>query len=314
MRSVRDLATISAVWAALVVLLAACGEPLPPKAVPAAGTQAAPSTEAASSTQASPDSQAPGVSTVTQSDGSICTSIQQTAPPNSGEAVATASCVCSYDMFSLQDAPVCYPRSALRSWTQPGGGVAGSRLDQIPIGDLSFNPLLPAGLKIHAVSTSDFGVSATDPSLGRIIISEVQDESLIGGGLREQTAVVKGYSGTVTDRRAGGIGDIGDRIAATRAWDRVGRCDRRQCRHLSCSSRRGRCARAITLRSAGPPLRIGRTPCGRLGRCGRLEREHLTPRGSRACFGVCDLRRGDLADRTSTSRVGRNGRDSRGAS
>ena len=198
MRSVRDLATISAVWVALVALLAACGEPLPPKAVPAAGTQAAPST------QASPDSQAPAVSTVTQSDGSICTSIQQTGPSNSGEAVATASCVCSYDMFSLQDAPVCYPRSALRSWTQPGGGVAGSRLDQIPISDLSFNPLLPAGLEIHAVSTSDFGVSATDPSLGRIIISEVQDESLIGGGLREQTAVVKGYSGTVTDRLTDG--------------------------------------------------------------------------------------------------------------
>ena len=201
MRSVRDLATISAVWAALVVLLAACGEPLPPKAVPATGTQAAPSTRARPpSAQTSPDSQAPAVSAVTQSDGSICTSIQQTAPPNSAEAVVTASCVCSYDLFSLHDAPVCYPRSALRSWTQPGGGVAGSRLDQIPMSDLSFNPLLPAGLEIHAVSTSDFGVSATDPSLGRIIISEVQDEALIAGGLREQIVVVKGYSGTVADR------------------------------------------------------------------------------------------------------------------
>ena len=195
MRSVPDLATISAVGVALGVLLAACGEPLPPKAVPAAVTQASPGS------QAPLDSQAPAVSTVTQSDGSICTNIQHTAPPNSGEAVATASCVCPYDPFSLQDAPICYPRSALRSWIHPGGsGAAGSQLDQIPFKDLPFNPLLPAGLEIHAVSTSDFGVSATDPSLGRLIISEGPDDSLIGGGLREQIAVVKGYSGTVTDR------------------------------------------------------------------------------------------------------------------
>ena len=49
--------------------------------------------------------------------------------------------------------------------------------------------MLPFGLDVEAVSTSDFGVSGTDRGVGRVIIAEGADDALIGGGLREQISI-----------------------------------------------------------------------------------------------------------------------------
>jgi hypothetical protein len=76
----------------------------------------------------------------------------------------------------------------------------GLKLDQLPIATIGFKPMLPTGLDVQAVSTADFGVSGTDPGLGRLIIAEVADDSLIGGGLREQISITKALTGTVTAR------------------------------------------------------------------------------------------------------------------
>jgi hypothetical protein len=78
--------------------------------------------------------------------------------------------------------------------------TSGSQLDQLPIGTMDFAPMLPSGLDVRAVSTSDFGVSATDSGVGRVIIAEVADDAFIGGALREQISVTKGLTGTVMAR------------------------------------------------------------------------------------------------------------------
>ena len=76
----------------------------------------------------------------------------------------------------------------------------GSQLDQLPIATIGFTPMLPSGLDVRAVSTADFGVSGTDPGLGRVIIAEVADDAQGGGGLREQISITKALTGTVTAR------------------------------------------------------------------------------------------------------------------
>lgn len=135
-------------------------------------------------------------------DGSVCTSLP---PPTSvvpDEAVGTKSCTCRYDLFSLEEPPLCYQLVPIRTWTNPAGGMktSGSQLDQLPIATMNYTPLLPSGLDVRAVSTSDFGVSGTDSGVGRVIIAEGADDSLIGGGLREQISVTKGLTGTVMER------------------------------------------------------------------------------------------------------------------
>ena len=76
----------------------------------------------------------------------------------------------------------------------------GLSLDQLPIATIDFKPMLPPGLEVEAVSTADFAVSGTYPGLGRVIIAEVADDALIGGGLREQISITKALAGTVTAR------------------------------------------------------------------------------------------------------------------
>ena len=139
---------------------------------------------------------------VAMSDGSVCTPLPPPTSVGLGQAVGTTACRCSYDLFSLEDPPACYQLLPIRTWTHPGGHMAipGSKLDQLPIATIGFKPMLPPGLDIRAVSTADFGVSGTDPGLGRVIIAEVADDSLIGGGLREQISITKILTGTVTAR------------------------------------------------------------------------------------------------------------------
>ncbi len=139
---------------------------------------------------------------VVMSDGSVCTPLTTPTSVSPDQAVGTTACTCSYDLFSLEDPPVCYQLLPIRTWTHPGGRMAtpGSKLDQLPIATIGFEPMLPPGLDIRAVSTADFGVSGTDAGLGRLIIAEVADDSLIGGGLREQISITKTLAGTVTAR------------------------------------------------------------------------------------------------------------------
>jgi hypothetical protein len=134
----------------------------------------------------------------------VCTPLPPPTSVSPNEAFGTKSCTCAYDLFSLEDPPLCFRLVPIRTWTNPAGGMAtpGSQLDQLPIGTLDFTPMLPAGLDVEAVSTSDFGVSGTDRGVGRVLIAEVADDALGGGGLREQISVTKGLTGTVTKRLA----------------------------------------------------------------------------------------------------------------
>ena len=136
------------------------------------------------------------------SDGSVCTPLPSPTSVGPDQAVGTTSCTCAYDLFSLDDAPLCFKLVPIRTWTNPAGGMAtpGSRLDQLPTATMNFKPMLPAGLDLEAVSTSDFGVSGTGPGVGRVIIAEVADDSLLGGGLQEQISLMKGLTGTVMER------------------------------------------------------------------------------------------------------------------
>lgn len=119
-----------------------------------------------------------------------------------GRCDVTSGAETFYDLFSLEDPPVCYQLLPIRTWTHPGGHMAtpGSNLDQLPIATIGFKPMLPPGLDIRAVSTADFGVSGTCPGLGRVIIAEGADDALIGGGHREQISITKALTGTVTAR------------------------------------------------------------------------------------------------------------------
>ena len=139
---------------------------------------------------------------VAMSDGSLCTPLPPPTSVSPDQAVGTKSCTCAYDLFSLADPPLCFKLIPIRTWTNPAGGMAipGSQLDQLPIATMDFEPMLPSGLDVEAVSTSDFGVSGTDRGVGRVIIAEVADDALIGGGLREQISVTKGLTGTVKAR------------------------------------------------------------------------------------------------------------------
>jgi hypothetical protein len=139
---------------------------------------------------------------VAMSDGSVCTPLPSPTSVDPGQAVGTNACTCSYDLFSLQDPPVCYQLLPIRTWTHPGGHMAtpGSKLGQLPIATIGFKSMLPPGLDIRAVSTADFGVSGTYPGLGRVIIAEVADDTLIGGGLREQISLTRALTGTVKAR------------------------------------------------------------------------------------------------------------------
>ena len=139
---------------------------------------------------------------VVMSDGSVCRPLPTPTSVSPDQAVGTTACTCSYDLFSIEDPPICYQVLTIRTWTHPGGHMAtpGSKLDQLPIATIGFKPMLPPGLDIRAVATADFGVSGTYPGLGRLIIAEVADDSLIGGGLREEISITKALAGTVTAR------------------------------------------------------------------------------------------------------------------
>ncbi|MEY2523978.1 MAG: hypothetical protein QOJ66_2543 [Ilumatobacteraceae bacterium] len=184
---VRGLSTIA--------LVSSCGtnsaNPLALDSVPPSES----STTVAATDSVSSDS-------VVMSDGSVCAPLPSPTSVVPGQAVGTTACTCSYDLFSLEDPPVCYQLLPTRTWTHPGGSMAtpGLKLDQLPIATIGFKPMLPPGLDVQAVSTADFGVSGTDPGLGRLIIAEVADDSLIGGGLREQISITKALTGTVTAR------------------------------------------------------------------------------------------------------------------
>ena len=140
-------------------------------------------------------------SAVIGSDGSICRPLEPpTNPPATNEAVGTVGCICPYDLFSNDDPPDCYPRQ-LASWKYPGGvGAVGQVVDDIPRNSLGFAPSLPAGLALHAVSTWNFGVSGTYPTLGRLIIGEGANDPLLGGGLRQQIDLLRTLPGTVEER------------------------------------------------------------------------------------------------------------------
>ena len=135
-------------------------------------------------------------------DGSVCTPLPTPTSVSPDQAVGTKSCTCAYDLFSLEDPPLCFKLIPIRTWTNPAGGMAipGSQLDQLPIATMDFKPMLPSGLDVEAVSTSDLGVSGTDRGVGRVIIAEVADDALIGGGLREQISITKALTGTVAAR------------------------------------------------------------------------------------------------------------------
>ncbi len=139
---------------------------------------------------------------VAMSDGSVCTPLPPPTSVSPDQAVGRTACTCYYDLFSLEDPSVCYQLLPIRTWTHPSGRMAtpGSKLDQLPIATIGFKPMLPSGLDVRAVSTADFGVSGTDPVLGRVIVAEVADDSLIGGELREQISITKALTGTVTAR------------------------------------------------------------------------------------------------------------------
>jgi hypothetical protein len=136
------------------------------------------------------------------SDGSVCTPLPPRTSVSPDQAFGTKSCTCTYDLFSLEDPPLCFKLIPIRTWTNPAGGMAtpGSQLGQLPIATMGFKAMLPSGLDVEAVSTSDFGVSGTDHGVGRVIIAEVVDDAVIGGGLREQISVTKALTGTVAAR------------------------------------------------------------------------------------------------------------------
>ena len=70
---------------------------------------------------------------VMMSDGSVCRPLPTPTSVSPDQALGTTACTCSYDLFSLEDPPVCYQLLPIRTWTHPGGYMAtpGSKLDQI---------------------------------------------------------------------------------------------------------------------------------------------------------------------------------------
>lgn len=178
-----------------IVLISSCGGNT---AAQPALASVAPSQSAITSAATDPVSS----DAVAMSDGSVCTPLP---PPTSvvpDQVVGTKSCTCAYDLFSLEEPPLCFKLVPIRTWTNPAGGMktSGSQLDLLPIATMNFTPMLPSGLDARAVSTADFGVSGTDRGVGRVIIAEVADDALLGGGLREQISVTKDLTGTVMER------------------------------------------------------------------------------------------------------------------
>jgi hypothetical protein len=179
-----------------IALISSCGDNTAAQSTVAS---VAPS-HSATTTSAATD---PGSSdAVAMSDGSVCTPLPPPTSVGPDQAFGTKSCTCAYDLFSLEEPPLCFKLVPIRTWTNPAGGMKtpGSQLDQLPIGAMGFTPMLPSGLDVEAVSTSDFGVSGTDRGVGRVIIAEGADQSPIGGGLRQQISVTKDLTGTVTER------------------------------------------------------------------------------------------------------------------
>lgn len=178
-----------------IAMISSCGDSTATQSVSAPVSASESSTTVRATDPVSSDA-------VAMSDGSVCTPLPTPTSVSPDQAVGTKSCTCAYDLFSLEDPPLCFKLLPIRTWTNPAGGMAipGSQLDQLPIATMDFKPRLPSGLDVGAVSTSDFGVSGTDPGLGRLIIAEVADDALIGGGLREQISVIQGLTGTVMAR------------------------------------------------------------------------------------------------------------------
>lgn len=178
-----------------IALIISCGDNT---ATQSALTSVAPSLSASTSAATDPISS----DAVAMSDGSVCTPLPPPTSVRPDEAFGTKSCTCAFDLFSLEEPPLCFKLVPIRTWANPAGGMAtpGSGLDQLPIGTMEFTPMLPAGLNVEAVSTSDFGVSGTDRGVGRVIIAEVADDAVGGGGLREQISIAKDFAGTVAER------------------------------------------------------------------------------------------------------------------
>lgn len=181
----------------LIGVIGACGDPASRQAESSQGGETAAAT-APISVESTPSQ--------VMSDGSVCTPLPISDAGGGDQAVGASSCVCAYDLFSDYAPPSCYPRN-IRSWLHPSAGSVGSKLDEIPVESLGFKPTLPPGLEIQAVSTSDFGVSGTYPGLGRLIIAEVANDPLLGGGLQEQIDATSKLSGSVENRLTDGNPD-----------------------------------------------------------------------------------------------------------
>ena len=201
----RRNTTILAV--SLIGLISACGTPTVRQsgASPAATTASRPKPNATQEVPTAtivPAETEAASTTVVQSDGSVCTSITTPGSVGSDQAVGTTGCFCNYDLFSSEDPPTCFLGTHVRTWMHPDGqtGPVGHKLNEIPTDTLSFKPSIPPDLEIQAVSISDFGVSGTYPGLGRMIIAEVANDPLLGGGLQEQIALTSKLSGSVMER------------------------------------------------------------------------------------------------------------------